>query len=54
MKTQFNRTVILVGLMLLAAFLAYVDNPDIIGILQAVAAPAAIYVGVKGKGGGDQ
>ena len=49
--TSFNRTVMVLGLMFLAGYLAAKGSTNIVEILQAVAAPVAIYIGVKGKGG---
>ena len=48
----FNRTIIILAIIALAGFLAYlkIDSEQIAKIIMAVATPAGIYIGVKGPG----
>ena len=49
----FNRTILILGLVGLAGWLAYlgIDPQAIAGIIAAVAGPLTAYIAVKGKGG---
>jgi ascorbate-specific PTS system EIIC-type component UlaA len=51
--TAFNRTVLILGLIVLAGYLAHekIDPQAIAGIVAAVSGPLAAYVAVKGSGG---
>jgi ascorbate-specific PTS system EIIC-type component UlaA len=50
--TAFNRTVLILGLIILAGYLAHekIEPQAIAGIIAAVSGPLAAYVAVKGGG----